>query len=104
MSDQKNNRDPLFNFDMSSLFEMLGGEDPRKAGAAGRRPSTGSDGEGNIPRQPGKPLRTPRQPGKRSPITITLLIIAGIALFIYLAVSLWTEILWFNQVDYARIL
>ena len=96
---------PLSGFDPASF--LFGGAAPfgarRSEGArgSGRKDSTGSGG----PRRPSRPVAGAaggsRRPG---PLVLTLGILAALAAVIVFLSRTWTEVLWFNQLGFARVL
>ena len=101
----ENRGGPLRGFDPASF--LFGGAAPfgarRQGGGNGssRRDSTGS----GRPRRPSRPTGGdaggPRRPG---PLVLTLGILAGLAAIIIFLSRTWTEVLWFNQLGFARVL
>ncbi|AOZ72361.1 hypothetical protein BK816_02795 [Boudabousia tangfeifanii] len=61
----------------------------------------------------GRPPRTPRQQvpfsaddmvkGLKNPFTLLLIVVGLFAAFVYAMSSVWTKVLWFNQLDYASV-
>ena len=54
-----------------------------------------------------RPPRTPRSRtggGRPGPLTLTISIIVAIAVLIGIMSQVWTEVLWFSQIGYARVL
>ena len=96
---------PLRGFDPASF--LFGGAAPFGARRSGdgsgseRKDSTGSGG----PRRPSRPTAGdaggPRRPG---PLALTLGILAALAAIIIFLSRTWTEVLWFNQLGFARVL
>ena len=96
---------PLSGFDPASF--LFGGAAPFGARRSGdgsgseRKDSTGSGG----PRRPSRPTAGdaggPRRPG---PLALTLGILAALAAIIIFLSRTWTEVLWFNQLGFARVL
>lgn len=67
-------------------------------------PSFFAGQDGPPPRK--KPVRAmPMRSGKwrPSPLAITLIVVAALFFFIFLAAQIWTEVLWFKQINYSSV-
>ena len=99
---------PSSGFDPASILfggsAPFGARRPGRDGSGGRGPDRrGSAGSGR-PRRPSRPAAGdsggPRRPG---PLAWTLGILAVLAAIIIFLSRTWTEVLWFNQLGFARV-
>ena len=95
---------PLHGFDPASF--LFGGAAPfgarRSEGRSGPRKG-GSSGSGGSSR-PARPDRREREPGRRpGPLAWTLVILFALGAVVVFLSQTWTEVLWFNQLGFARV-
>ena len=89
-----------FLFGAAAPFGSRRPDDSDDEGGSGRKGSSGSDG----PRRPSRPTPGaadgPRRPG---PLAWTLGILAALAAVVIFLSRTWTEVLWFDQLGFARV-
>ena len=88
-----------FGFDPAALFGRGGRIRPPRAS----RGSAGSGSGGSS--RPARPDRREREPGRRpGPLMWTLLILLALGAVVVFLSQTWTEVLWFNQLGFSRVI
>lgn len=97
-------------FDPAALFGLGGGRPPFGSGAQvpGARPRRPG---GSAPRRPGgggpRPPKAPDRSGERrspGPLAWTISILAGAGIVLAFLSRAWTEVLWFDQLGFSRVI
>ena len=88
-----------FGFDPAALFGRGGRIRPPRAS----RGSAGSGSGGSS--RPARPDRREREPGRRpGPLMWTLIILFALGAVVVFLSQTWTEVLWFNQLGFSRVI